>query len=126
MRRMLLWLRIGVLYGAPALALALAAWLFWLLWRRVRRGALGRARAAALYPLALLLAPAAVALIWATAELASYLSVPAGGFAWDAGDALALLYALLPIAAYVGIPVAVLTVGFWVLLWAQGRKLWKR
>ncbi|MGA7986570.1 MAG: hypothetical protein WCA01_15430, partial [Burkholderiales bacterium] len=76
--------------------------------------------------LALLLAPAAVALIWATAELASYLSVPAGGFAWDSGEALTLLQALLPVAAYVAIPVAALTVVFWALLWAQGRKRWKR
>ncbi len=119
-------LKIAVLYGAPALAVALAIATFAVLWLRVRRGALGRAKAAALYPLALLLAPFAVALVWATAELASYLSVPAGGYAWDAGEALALLYALLPIAAYVGIPVAVLTVGFWALLWAQGRKRWKR
>lgn len=123
-----MWLavRIAVFYGAPALALALALAYFAVLVLRVRRGTLGRARAAALYPLALLLAPAALALIWATAELASYLSVPAGGFAWDAGEALGLLYALLPIAAYVGIPVAVLTVVFWALLWAQGRKRWKR
>jgi hypothetical protein len=67
-----------------------------------------------------------VALIWGTAELASYLSVPAGGFVWDAGEALALLRALLPVAAYVGIPVAALTVVFWITLWAAGRKQWKR
>jgi hypothetical protein len=109
-------LRIGVLYGAPIVAVAAALAWFVLLWPR----------AAALYPLALLLAPTAVALIWGTAELASYLSVPAGGFVWDAGEALALLRALLPVAAYVGIPVAALTVVFWITLWAAGRKQWKR
>jgi hypothetical protein len=115
-------LKIGVLYGAPALAAVLAIAYFALLWVRVRRGALGCARAAALYPLALVLAPAAVALIWATAELASYFSVPAGGFVWDSGEALALLHALLPIAAYVGIPIAALVIVFWITLFARCRK----
>ena len=119
-------LRIALLYGAPIVAVASAIAVFVLLWMRVRRGALSRARAAALYPLALLLAPAAVGVIWGTAELASYFSVPAGSYAWDASVALALLYALLPIATYVGIPVAVLVIGFWTMLWAQGRKRWKR
>ncbi len=114
-------LRIAVLYGAPVVAVAAAIAYLVVLWLRVRRGALSRARAAALYPLALLLAPAAVAVVWATAELASYFSVPAGGYAWDASEALALFYALLPIAAYVGIPVAVLALVFWITLAA-----WKR
>jgi hypothetical protein len=118
-------LRIAVLYGAPIAAVAAAIAYFALLLVRVRRGALGRARAAALYPLALLLAPAALAVVWVTAELASYFSVPAGGYAWDASEALALVYALLPIAGYVGIPVAALTVAFWFVLWA-GRNRWKR
>jgi hypothetical protein len=118
-------IRIAVLYGAPVLAVALAAAVFAWLLVRVRRGTLRPARAAARYPLALLLAPAAVAVVWATAELAAYFSVPAGGYAWDAGEALALLRALLPIAAYVGIPVAALTVAFWIVVWT-GRKRWKR
>jgi hypothetical protein len=113
--------RIAVLYGAPVVAVAAAIAYLVALRLRVRRGALGRARAAALCPLALLLAPVAVAAIWATAELASYFSVPAGSYAWDAAEALALLDALLPIAAYVGIAIAVLVVVFWITLAA-----WKR
>ncbi len=123
-----MWLgvRIAVLYGAPIAAVAAAVAWFALLWLRVRRGKLSRVRAAALFPLALLLAPAALAAVWASAELASYFAVPAGSFAWDAGEALALLYALLPVAAYVGIPVAALVAGFWIALWAAGRKRWKQ
>jgi hypothetical protein len=117
------WLaiRIAVLYGAPAVAVAAAAGYFFVLLRRVRRGTLAPARAAALYPLSLLLAPAALGLVWATAELSSWLSVPAGTFNWDWGEALALLRALLPIAAYVGIPIAILALAFWITLAA-----WKK
>ena len=115
-------LRIAVLYGAPIVAVAAALVWFVLLWRRVRRGTLRPARAAALYPIALLLAPAAQAVVWATAELASYFSVPAGGFVWDPGEALVLLQALLPIAAYVGIPIAALVIVFWITLFARCRK----
>ena len=116
-------LRIAVLYGrlsSPSRRRSRSR--LALLLRRVRRGTLWPARAAALYPLALLLAPAAVALIWATAELASYFSVPAGGFVWDSGEALVLLQALLPIAAYVGIPIAALVIVFWITLFARCRK----
>lgn len=114
-----------MLYGAPVAAVAAAGAYFVVLWRRVRRGTLAPARAAARGPLALLLAPAALGLVWGTAELSSFLSVPAGSFSWDWREALALLRALLPIAGYVAISIAALTVVFWIVLRA-GRKRWKR
>ena len=119
-----MWLaaRIAVLYGAPVVAVAAALAYFALLWVRVRRGKTGRGRAAALFPLALLLAPAALAVVWATAELASYFALPAGQFVWDAGEALELLRALLPIAAYAGIAIAALMAAFWIVLAASRRK----
>ena len=110
-----------MLYGAPVVAVAAAAAYFVLLLRRVRRGTLAPARAAALYPLALLLAPAALGLVWATAQLSSWLSVPAGTYTWNGSEALALLRALLPIAGYAGIPIAILALVFWITLAA-----WKK
>ena len=114
--------KIAVLYGAPALAVAVAAAYFLVLLRRVRQGGLAPARAAALYPLALLLAPAALGLVWITAELSSWLSVPGSSFVWDSTEALALLRVLSPIAVYTGIAIAVLTVVLWLFLYASRRR----
>jgi hypothetical protein len=113
---MLLWIKIGVLYGAPVLAMVLAMLYFVVLLLRVRRGAVTPAKAAARYPLALLLAPATVLVVWGTAEIASYLSVASGRYVWDAGAAWDVLVSLLPIAGYVAAPIALLVVAFWVTL----------
>ena len=114
--------KIAVLYGAPALAVAAATVYFLVLLRRVRRGSLAPGRAAALYPLAFVLAPAALGLVWITAELSSWLSVPGSSFVWDRAEALALLRALLPIAVYTGAAIAVLMIILWLILYASRRK----
>ncbi len=113
-----MWLaiKIGVFYGAPIAAVGLAIAWFALLLVRVRRGALSRGRAAALYPLTLLLPVAALIAVWGTAELASYFSVPSGQYVWDGSSAVEFLIGLLPLAAYVGTPIAVLVVLFWAIL----------
>ena len=112
----LLWIKIAVFYGVPILAVVLAAVYFVVLWRRVRRGVIAGKRAATLYPLTLLHPVAAVLIVWATAELASYLAIASDDYRWDARAALAVLMDLLPIAAYVGAPIAVLVVLFWLAL----------
>jgi hypothetical protein len=113
-----MWLaiKIGVFYGAPIAAVGLAIAWFALLLVRVRRGTLSRGRAAALYPLTLLLPVAALIIVWGTAELAGYYAVPSGRYAWDGSAALQFLLSLLPLAAYVLIPIAVLVVLFWAIL----------
>jgi len=117
---MWLTIKIGVFYGAPILALVLAiAYFAWLL-RRVRRGTTRRAKAAVLYAGTLLLPIASVVVVWATAELASYLAVASAPEAWDSGASLQLFIGLLPIAAYVGVPIAALAVLFWVVLALSG------
>jgi hypothetical protein len=120
---MLLWIKIGVLYGAPVLAVVLAMVYFVLLLVRVRRGTVTPKKAAALYPLALLLAPATVLVVWGTAEIAGYLSVPSGRYVWDAGAAWEVLVSLLPIAGYVAAPIALLLVAFWVMLALRNRRM---
>jgi cytochrome bd-type quinol oxidase subunit 2 len=118
---MSLTIKIAVFYGAPILALALAiAGFAWLL-VRVRRGVTSRPRAAALYAGTLLLPIASVVVVWATAELASYLDVASGPYAWNGSAPLELFFALLPIAAYVGIPVVALVILFWIVLALGGR-----
>ena len=119
---MLLWIKIGVLYGAPVLAVVLALVDFVVLLRRVRRGKVTPARAAALYPLALLLAPATALVVWGTAEIASYLSVASGRYAWDSGAAWEVLVSLLPIAGYVAMPIALLIAAFWVTLALRNKR----
>lgn len=119
---MLLWIKIGVLYGAPVLAVALALVYFVMLLLRVRRGKVSPARAAALYPLALLLAPATVLVVWGTAEIASYLSVASGRYVWDTGAAWDVLMSLLPIASYVAVPIALLIAAFWVTLALRNKR----
>jgi hypothetical protein len=117
---MWLGIKIAVLYGAPILAVVLAMAYFAVLLVRVRRGTLSRGKAAALYPITLLLPFAAVILVWGTAELASYFTVASDRFVWDASAAWEVLIGLLPIAAYAGAPIAVLAVAFWLTL-----ALWK-
>ena len=68
------------------------------------------------------LAPAALGLVWITAELSSWLSVPGSSFVWDRAEALALLRALLPIAVYTGAAIAVLMIILWLILYASRRK----
>ena len=113
-----MWLaiKIGVFYGAPIAAVGLTIAWFAVLLVRVRRGTLSRGRAAALYPLTLLLPVAVLIMVWGTAELAGYYAVPSGQYAWDGSAALQFLLSLLPLAAYVAIPIAVLVVLFWAIL----------
>jgi len=118
---MWLTIKIGVFYGAPILAVLLAAACFAGLLRRVRRGATRRARAALYYAATLLLPLATIGVLWATAQLASYASVPSGQYVWDSGAAIALFIGLLPVAGYVGIPIAALVVLFWLTLAAGAR-----
>lgn len=114
---MLLWIKIGILYGAPVVAVVLAIIYFVVLLLRVRRGGMTSRKAAARYPLTLLLAPATVVAVWGTAELASYLSVPSGRrYVWDAGAAWDILISLTPIAGYVAAPIAFLVVAFWITI----------
>ncbi|HJQ64605.1 MAG TPA: hypothetical protein VJ834_17290 [Burkholderiales bacterium] len=114
--RVLLWIKIAVFYGAPILAVGLAAVYFAVLLVRVRRGVITRKKAGMLYALTLLLPIAVVFVIWGTAELASYLTVGSQGYVWDGRLALDVLLGLSPIALYVGAPIAVLAVAFWLTL----------
>lgn len=113
---MLLWVKISIFYGIPILAIVLAAAYFFVLRRRVRRGAITGERARRRYTLTLLLPIAAVLIVWATAEAASYLAVASDEYRWDAGAAFGLFIDLLPIAAYIGAPIAVLIVLFWLTI----------
>ena len=61
----------------------------------------------------LLLPAVTLVVVWGTAELASYLAVPSGRYAWDANAALDVLTGLLPIAGYVAAPIVVLIILFW-------------
>lgn len=113
-----MWLavKVGVFYGAPIAAVVLAIACFVVLLLRVRRGTLSRGKAAVLYSGTLLLPVAALLVVWATAEVASYFAVSSGNYAWDGGAALRLLLSLLPLAAYVAIPIAILVISFWSVL----------
>jgi hypothetical protein len=113
---MWLYLRIGVLYAAPALAVLIAAAAFVVLLRRVRRGELERARAARLYAATLLLPLAAIVVVWLVGEASSYFAAGAGEFVWDPGTSLRFLVGLLPLASYVAAPIAVLVAAFWLTL----------
>jgi hypothetical protein len=107
--------RIGTLYAAPVAAVLVALVAFAVLLRRVRRGTVTRARAAALYTGTLLLPLAAVATVWGMAELSSYFAAPAD-YAWDGGAAVQVLLSLLPLGTYVGAPIVLLIVAFWTTL----------
>ena len=106
-------IKIGVFYGAPIVALVLAIVYFAVLLIRVRRGTIGRKKAALLYSSTLLLPVATLIVVWGTAELAGYFAVPSGHYVWDGSAAVQFLISLLPLAGYVGIPIAVLVVLFW-------------
>ena len=107
--------KIGTLYGAPLLAVLAALVAFAVLWLRVRRGAVTRARAAARCTWTLLLPVAAVAAVWEVAELSSYFAAPAD-YAWDGGAAAQVLLILLPLGLYAGAPIVLLIVAFWAIL----------
>jgi hypothetical protein len=109
-------IKVGVFYGAPIAAVALAIAYFALLLVRVRRGALARRKAAVLYAATLLLPVVALLVVWGTAELASYFAVTSGRYVWDSGEALRFLISLLPLAVYVAIPIAILVASFWATL----------
>lgn len=113
---MLLWIKIAVLYGAPVIAVLIAVVFFVVLLLRVRRGGMTRGKAAAVYPVVLLLPVATLLIVWGTAEVASYLAVPSGRYVWDTHGALDVLVGLLPIAGYVAAPIALLVVAFWITL----------
>jgi hypothetical protein len=119
---MLLWIKIGILYGAPVVAVLLAIVYFVVLLLRVRRGDITPARAAGRYPLVLLLAPATVLVVWSTAEIASYLSVPSGRYVWNAGAAWEVLVSLMPIAGYVAAPITLLIAAFWATLALRNKR----
>ncbi len=109
-------IKVGVFYGAPIVALVLAIAYFVILLLRVRRGTLVRGKAAALCSGTLLLPVAALLVVWATAELASFYAVSSSNYVWDASAAAQLLISLLPLAGYVAIPIAILVLLFWSIL----------
>lgn len=113
-------LKIGVFYGAPIVAVALAVAYFVVLLLRVRRAGLGRSKAALLYAWTLLLPIAVVVTVWGTAELAGYFAAASDGFAWNSSASISFLLSLFPLAGYVGVPIAALNVVFWATL-ALGR-----
>jgi len=113
---MWLTLKIGMFYGAPALALLLAFVALVRLGLRVRRGQLSRGQAALRSLWTLLLPLPAVLLIWLTGEVAGYFSSPLERYVWDADISLSLLRGLLPIGFYVAAAVGALLVLFWVAL----------
>ena len=109
-------LKIGVFYGAPALAVVLAlAWLAVLL-LRVRRGRITRPGAALRACWTLALPVAAVVLIWFTGEIAGYFSSTVEHFSWNPQRSFGLLFGLLPIGIYVGAAIAALLVLFGIVL----------
>lgn len=113
---MWLTLKIGVFYGAPILAVALALLWFVVLLLRVRRGRVTRSGAAFRYGWTLLLPVMAVLLIWLTGEAAGYFSSSLDQYAWNPEISLNLLQGLLPLGLYVGAAILVLHVLLWIVL----------
>jgi len=106
-----IFLRIALLYGTPALAVAAAVACFGALLLGVRRGRIGRRPAIARMSLTLLLPLIALVIVWLASEWSSYVSVGgADGFR----PSPELLLALLPLAGYVAIPVVALNIAFWI------------
>jgi hypothetical protein len=103
--------RIGVLYAAPIIAIVIAIAYFIVLFRRVRRGAIGRERAMLHYPSVLLLPFIVIVVIWGAGEISSYLAAPQD-YRWDAESSWSFLLTLLPLGLYVGVPIAGLVVLF--------------
>jgi len=104
--------RIGVLYAAPIVAIVMAIAYFIVLFRRARRGAISREKAALRYASVLLLPIVVVLVIWAAGEFSSYFAAPED-FRWDAEASWSFLVSLLPLGLYVGIPTALLVIVFW-------------
>ena len=107
-------LRIGVFYGAPIVAIAVAMIYFAVLLLRVRRGVVPARRAASRFTLVLLLPIVVVLIIWAAGELASYLAAP-DHFAFDPVASRDFAVSLLPLAAYVAAPLFALVIAFWAI-----------
>ena len=105
-----MWLaiRIGVLYAAPVLAVAIAIVCCVRLWRGVRRGNLPRSAAIGRFAWLLLLPVAVVLAVWATGEVASYIAVGGGAYAFDADASMQFLWSLAPLAGYVALPIVLL------------------
>jgi hypothetical protein len=108
-----MWLavRIGVLYAAPVLAVAIAIVHCVRLWRSVRRGDLPRSAALGRFAWLLLLPIAVVLTVWATGEVASYFALGGGAYAFDADASMQFLWSLAPLAGYVALPIVLLLVG---------------
>jgi hypothetical protein len=107
--------RIGVLYGAPIIAVGVAILYFAILLLRVRRGATNARKAALRYASTLLLPLAVILIVWGAGEMSSYLAAP-GDYRWDPELSRSFLLSLLPLGAYVGAPIAALVVAFWVVM----------
>jgi hypothetical protein len=107
--------RIGVLYAAPILAIVVAIAYFIVRFRRVRRGAIRREKAALHYASVLLLPIVVIAVVWGAGELSSYLGAPQD-YRWDAESSWSFLLSLLPLGLYVGVPIAALVIAFWLAL----------
>ena len=105
-------LRVGVFYGAPIAAIAVAVMYFAVLLLRVHNGAMPARQAARRFLLVLLLPIAVVLVVWGAGELASYLASPEQ-FQIDAAASTDFLMSLLPLAAYVGAPIVGLVIAFW-------------
>lgn len=108
-------LRIGVLYAAPAVAVAAAFVYFVVLWRRVRRGDLARAQALRRFAWMLLLPLVAVLTVWGMGEVASYFAVGGEQYVFDAEASGQFLLSLAPLAAYVFVPILALLAALLVL-----------
>lgn len=104
-------LRIGVLYAAPVVAVALAFAYFVVLWRGVRRGELPRARAARRFAWMLLLPFVVVFVVWGMGEVASYFAVGGDQYMFDLEASVQFLVSLAPLGGYVLAPIVVLLVG---------------
>ncbi|HEY3177936.1 MAG TPA: hypothetical protein VGL25_03550 [Casimicrobiaceae bacterium] len=108
-------IRIGVLYGAPILAIIGAVAYFIVMFLRVRRGAISRERAALRYSSVLLLPIVVVLVIWGAGEISSYLAAP-DDFHWNLESSRSFLLSLLPLAVYVGAPIVALVAAFWLVV----------
>lgn len=113
---MWLTLKIGMFYGAPALALLLALTALVRLGLRVRRGQLSRRQAALRSLWTLLLPLPAVLLIWLTGEVAGYFSSSLERYVWNADISLNLLRGLLPLGGYVAVAIGGLLLLFGIAL----------
>jgi len=107
--------RIGVLYGAPIIAVGAAILYFGVLLLRVRRGAIDARKAALRYSSLLVLPLVVILIVWGAGEISSYVAAP-GDYRWDPELSRSFLLSLLPLGAYVGAPIAALVFAFWVVM----------